>query len=61
LGTTFSQGFFVFPREISSFSLGKLKIPWKNVVAKLTLRFKNSLNGLDEEMNKTKVVCLEKL
>jgi hypothetical protein len=35
LGTIFSQGFFIFPREISSFSLGKLEIPWKNVVAKL--------------------------
>jgi hypothetical protein len=37
LGTTFSQGFFIFPKKISSFSLGKLKIPWKNVVAKLAL------------------------
>jgi hypothetical protein len=38
LGTTFFQGFFVFPREISSFSLGKLKIPWEIAVAKLALR-----------------------
>jgi hypothetical protein len=27
LGTTISQRFFIFPWEISSFSLGKLKIP----------------------------------
>jgi hypothetical protein len=37
LETLFSQGFFGFPREISSFSLGKLEIPWKNSVAKLAL------------------------
>jgi hypothetical protein len=37
LGTPFFQGFFIFSREISSFSLGKLKIPWKNGSAKLAL------------------------
>jgi hypothetical protein len=37
LGTSFSQGYFIFPREISSFSLGKLEIPWKNGDAKLAL------------------------
>jgi hypothetical protein len=34
----FSKGFFVFPKKISLFSLGKLKISWKNTVAKLALR-----------------------
>jgi hypothetical protein len=29
--------FFIFPREISLFSLGKMRIPWKNRVAKLGL------------------------
>jgi hypothetical protein len=38
LETLFSRGFFVFSREISSFSLGKLEIPWENSVAKLALR-----------------------
>jgi hypothetical protein len=38
LGTLIFQWFFIFPREISSFSLGKLEIPWKNWVAKLGLR-----------------------
>jgi hypothetical protein len=37
LETLFSQGFFVFSREISLFSLGKLEIPWENSVAKLAL------------------------
>jgi hypothetical protein len=27
LGTLFSQGIFIFPREISSFTLGKIEIP----------------------------------
>jgi hypothetical protein len=35
LGTTFSQGISIFPREISLFSLGKIEIPWKNGVPKL--------------------------
>jgi hypothetical protein len=33
----FFKGFFIFPREINSFSLGKLEIPWENRDAKLTL------------------------
>jgi hypothetical protein len=37
LGTTFSQEISIFPREISSFFLGKIEIPWKNVVPKLAL------------------------
>jgi hypothetical protein len=37
LETPFSQGISSFPWEISSFSLGKMKIPWENVVPKLTL------------------------
>jgi hypothetical protein len=38
LGTTFSQEISIFPREISSFSLGKIEIPWENMVSKLALR-----------------------
>jgi|SRR5688572_27748796 hypothetical protein len=41
LGTSFSQlfsqGIFIFPREISSFSHEKIEIPWKNEVPKLVL------------------------
>jgi hypothetical protein len=38
LGITFFQGNFIFSREISSFSLMKIEIPWKNGVPKLALR-----------------------
>jgi hypothetical protein len=38
LGTLISHGIFIFPREISSFSLGKMKIPWEISVPKLALR-----------------------
>jgi hypothetical protein len=38
LETQFSQGISIFPWEISSFSLGKMKIPWENVVPKLALK-----------------------
>jgi hypothetical protein len=38
LGTPFTHGIFIFPMEISSFSLGKIRIPWENVVPKLALR-----------------------
>jgi hypothetical protein len=44
LETLFSQRFFVFTREISSFSLRKLKIQWKNSVVKLALKEKKK-NG----------------
>jgi hypothetical protein len=37
LATPFSQGIFFLPREISSFSFGKIKIPWQNRVVKLAL------------------------
>jgi hypothetical protein len=37
LGTIFSQVISIFPREISSFSLGKIEIQWENVVPKLAL------------------------
>jgi hypothetical protein len=37
LGTPFSQGISIFLWEISSFSLGKMKIPWENLVPKLAL------------------------
>jgi hypothetical protein len=35
LATPFSQGIPVFPRENELTSLGKMKIPWKNGVAKV--------------------------
>jgi hypothetical protein len=38
LGTPFPQGILIFLREISSFSLEKIEIPWKNRVPKLALR-----------------------
>jgi hypothetical protein len=38
LGTLISHGIFIFPREISSFSLGKMKIPWEISVPKLALK-----------------------
>jgi hypothetical protein len=38
LGTLFSQGIFIFPRENNSFSIGKMKIPRENRVPKLVLR-----------------------
>jgi hypothetical protein len=37
LGTLISYGIFIFPREISSFFLGKIKIPWEISVPKLAL------------------------
>jgi hypothetical protein len=37
LETTFFQGIFIFPREISLFSHGKIEIPWENEVPKLAL------------------------
>jgi hypothetical protein len=38
LGTLISHGIFIFPREISSFSLGKMKISWEISVPKLALK-----------------------
>jgi hypothetical protein len=38
LGTLFSHKIFIFLWEISSFSLGKIGIPWENVVTKLALK-----------------------
>jgi hypothetical protein len=32
LGTPFYQGISIFPRENELISLGKIKIPWKNMV-----------------------------
>jgi hypothetical protein len=37
LGTPISQGIFIFPREISSFSHGKIEITWEIGVPKLAL------------------------
>jgi hypothetical protein len=42
LGTLISHGIFIFPREISSFFLGKMKIPWEISVPKLALKDKNT-------------------
>jgi hypothetical protein len=36
--TTFSRGYSIFPRKISSFFFGKIEIQWKNGVPKLALR-----------------------
>jgi hypothetical protein len=41
LETTFSHGIFIFPREISLFSLEKIEIPWKNVISKLIQKIVN--------------------
>jgi hypothetical protein len=38
LETLFSQGISILPKEISSSSLMKIEIPWKNRVSKLALR-----------------------
>jgi hypothetical protein len=46
LGTLISHGIFIFPRAISSFSLGKMKIPWEISVPKLALTFFISLQYL---------------
>jgi hypothetical protein len=37
LGTPFSHGISIFSRENELISLGKVKIPWENVVPKLAL------------------------
>jgi hypothetical protein len=37
LVTLFFYGFFIFPKEINSFSIDKLEILWKNWIAKLAL------------------------
>jgi hypothetical protein len=42
LGTPFSQGIFIFQREISSFFHGKIEIPWEKEVPKLALIGKSS-------------------
>jgi hypothetical protein len=39
LGNPISQGIYIFPREISSFSHGKIEIPWEIEVPKLALIF----------------------
>jgi hypothetical protein len=38
LGTPFFLGIPIFPRENKLISLGKIGIPWKNVVPKLALK-----------------------
>jgi hypothetical protein len=38
LGTPISQGISIFPREINSFSHGKIEIPWEIQVSKLALK-----------------------
>jgi hypothetical protein len=44
-----SHGIFIFPREISLFSLGKMKIPWEISVPKLALI--EEKEGEDRKMN----------
>jgi hypothetical protein len=58
LGTPFSQGIYIFLREISSFSLGKIEISWENRVPKLALKdnlvtkgITGGLEGIEGEMN----------
>jgi hypothetical protein len=41
LGTLFSQGISIFPRENELISLGKMKIPWEKGVSKLALKEHN--------------------
>jgi hypothetical protein len=38
LGTPFSRGIPIFPRENELISFGKMKIPWENRVPKLALK-----------------------
>jgi hypothetical protein len=38
LGTPFSHGNYIFPRENELIFIGKMEIPWENVVPKLALR-----------------------
>jgi hypothetical protein len=38
LEISFFPRIYIFPREISSFSLGKIGIPWESSVPKLPLR-----------------------
>jgi hypothetical protein len=38
LGTSFSQGIPIFPRENKLIFFGKFKIPWENGVPKLALK-----------------------
>jgi hypothetical protein len=42
-GTPLFQVIFIFSREISSFSLGKIGIPWENRAPKLALRGEKTL------------------
>jgi hypothetical protein len=46
LGTLFSQGISIFPRESELISLGKIKIPWENMVTKLALNDNTHLGGV---------------
>jgi hypothetical protein len=38
LETPISHGILIFPREISSFFFGKMRIPWEIGVSKLALK-----------------------
>jgi hypothetical protein len=38
LGTTFSHGISIFPKENELISLGKMEFPWENVFPKLALK-----------------------
>jgi hypothetical protein len=41
LGTQFSHGIFIFPRENELISLGKIEISWENRIPKLALNVRN--------------------
>jgi hypothetical protein len=45
LWTIFFQEIFLFQREISSFSYGKIEILWQNLVPKLALKALFGLKG----------------
>jgi hypothetical protein len=45
LGTLFSQGISIFPREISSFFLGKIEILWENGALQLSHIAQNILDA----------------
>jgi hypothetical protein len=43
LEAQFSQEILIFPRENELISIGKIKIPWDNMIPKLALREKKTM------------------
>ena len=41
LGTPFFQGISIFPKKNELICLGKIEIPWKNMVPKLALNIES--------------------